>query len=211
MTRQNVSLQAPPDDPARLRGFPSSTLEPETELWRVCRVENGPWWFSSSLNGRFDLPEPQGTCYLSTQPLSALLEVLGPDRVEGTVSTEMLAKLRLYSLHPPGTMSLADFTAGQAAGFGITLEIHTCSPYALPQAWARALNAAQADGLLYFARHDPSLNLSVALFGESGERKSWDPGSAHGIEETDVLERLWRDYGIRATPRPRLDQIQVIE
>lgn len=59
---------------------------------------HGPWWFGSSLAGRFDLPEPHGTCYLAADPLAALLEVLGPDRRGGAVSEGFFAERRLHRL-----------------------------------------------------------------------------------------------------------------
>lgn len=62
--RESTSLRWPPEDPSALDGFPVRSVSQATELFRVVRRGNGPWWFGSSTKGRFDLPEPDGTCYL---------------------------------------------------------------------------------------------------------------------------------------------------
>lgn len=77
-------------------------LESVTCLFRVGRAERSPWWFRSSLEGRFDLPEPDGTCYVALDPLAALLEVIGPDCERGYLSAEHLARRRVYQLRSDG-------------------------------------------------------------------------------------------------------------
>lgn len=99
---ETVSLAPPPEDPAELEGFPRMVLESVTCLYRVGRAERSPWWFGSSLEGRFDLPEPDGTCYVALDPLTALLEVIGPDRERGYLSAEHLARRRVYELRSDG-------------------------------------------------------------------------------------------------------------
>lgn len=211
MTRQRVSLKPPPDEAEELRTFPRQTLDPRQTLWRVTREGHGPWWFSCTLEGRFDLPEPRGTCYLATDPISAVLEVVGPERIAGLISTDHLADRRLYELRVPETYTLCDLTARQAAGLGITLEIHSHADYQLTRAWAQRLSEAGAEGLLHCARHDPSGGRGVALFGTAGERSTWTSGVARRLDRAELAERLWAECRIRLVERPRSSQLTLME
>ncbi len=211
MTRRKLSLPPPPEDPRRLEGFPRSNLDPREVLWRVVSEGFNPWWFSSAMTGRFDLEAPDGTCYLAADELTAVLEVFGPDREEGTVTTEELRKRRLFRLQVPERHSLADLTSRRAAGFGMTHEIHSHARNDLTQAWARSLRDAGTEGLRYLARHDPSPGECVALFGRSGEHKDWDPGSPQRLEQPRLVDRLWQECRIRVVDRPRRDEIPMLE
>jgi hypothetical protein len=210
MTRRQLSLGEPPEACRDLQGFPRSKLGPETTLYRVARNGRNPWWFNSSGSGRFDLPEPDGTCYLAADPLAAVLEVVGPDRRGGLIAAELLAARRLFELRVPDEHSLANLTSRRAARFGMTLEIHSLPSYERTQAWARCLAESGAGGLRYFARHDPAAGRSVALFGPAGER-DWDRGAAHDLEDRAWIERLWSTCRIRVASRPYADEIPVIE
>ena len=98
-------LAPPPAEPGALAGFPASAAGPERALYRRrARGVGGPGGSrAESLRGpgRFDLPPPHGTCYLAGDPLSALLEVVGPDLVRGAVWTPFLAERRVCELRPP--------------------------------------------------------------------------------------------------------------
>lgn len=87
--RQAPSLGWPPADPSDLRDFPFRKLTPDTSLFRAVSQGLGPWWFGSSMLGRFDLPEPEGSCYLASDEISALLEVAGRERLGGVVPAEL--------------------------------------------------------------------------------------------------------------------------
>ncbi|HRC84801.1 MAG TPA: RES family NAD+ phosphorylase [Thermoanaerobaculia bacterium] len=188
--QQDPSLPEPPSDPAELEAFPRYRLEPQAPLFRVVLRQRQPWWFGSDGSGRFDLRPPSGTCYTSSDPLSALLEVIGPDRLGGAVSTRFLAERRLCRLSVPEARELADLGSRRAAGFGITHEIHTLVPYRLPQLWAARLAEAGAEGVRYFLRHDPAARAGFALFGPAGLREDWpaEPGEEIGPELEDRLE-----------------------
>jgi len=189
-----------------LAAFPHCEIGPHTSLFRVVRQGRGPWWFGSSLGGRFDLPVPEGTCYLATDPLAALLEAIGADRTDGGVSADFLRERRLRRLTLPHTVTLADLTSRQAAGFGITGEIDTIVPYELPQAWATRLREAGSEGLLYWLRHDPSRSPGIALFGPHGERTRWRRWREQPIAE-DLRARLAAECGIEVREAPRADQL----
>lgn len=207
--RQAVSLALPPRDENRLRTFPRTELVPGCELWRVVRNGLRPWWFSGSGHGRFDLREPEGTCYLATDELSALLEAVGPDRLGGAISTGFLADRRLRHLRAPRGHSLADLTSRRASGFGLTLEIHTVVPYDLPRAWAASLRKAGAEGLRYLVRHDPAAGHGVALFGRQGERTSWPRGREQRIGPS-LVGRLEEECGIAVIDVPRLGELRIV-
>ncbi len=206
---ETVSLAPPPADPAALEGFPRMVLESVTCLYRVGRAERSPWWFGSSLEGRFDLPEPDGTCYVALDPLAALLEVIGPDRERGYLSAEHLARRRIYELYLEDDRVLADLPATQAAAFGVTLEIHAIVPYDLPQTWAHRLRAAGFEGVRYLVRHDPSGEDGLALFGSHGGHPDWPVDEEREIG-AQMLERLETRYGLKVLRIPHSSQIEVV-
>jgi hypothetical protein len=159
--------------------------------------------------GRFDLPEPDGTCYLAMDEVTALLEVLGTDLERGAVSSEFLNQRRLRKLHLSREQSLSDLTSREATRFGITSEIGSIVPYECPQAWAAALRAAGSQGVVYWSRFDPARGASIALFGPHGERKPWKKGREQVIS-TGLIERLQRECGIEMIDIPRSDEISII-
>jgi hypothetical protein len=207
---QLPSLDRPPADPRRLLDFPRVDVGPDEDLWRVTRRSRNPWWFGSSMTGRFDLPKPDGTCYLATDVLSALLEVVGPDRLGGAVSADFFASRALHRLQLPAERSLADLTTRRAAGFGVTLEVHSMVPYDLPQAWASALWQAGAEGLRYWVRHDPAAGGGVALFGSGGEQKAWRRGRELPIGG-QLTRQLERECGIAVVEIPRRSEVELVE
>jgi hypothetical protein len=208
--RQTPSLVPPPDDPVALRLFPSRWLDPEAALFRVVRKGKGPWWFGNSMTGRFDLPAPHGTCYLASDPLAALLELLGADRERWIVSREFLQERRLRELPVPRELSIADLTAREASGFGITAEIGTLVPYDLPQAWAARLHEVRFDGLVYWLRHDPSRAEGWAFFGPQGERKGYRRGRELPISD-QLIDRLWRECRIAVARTPMSGELTILD
>lgn len=165
-------------------------------MYRIHRYRRSPWWFASDGAGRFDLPVPQGTCYLAVDPVAALLEVA---RGLTILSHDFLAGRRLASAALPDGTNLADFTAPAAYAYGVTAELSATADYTMPHAWARALHAAGFDGIRYHVRHDPSSTLTgIAWFGRAGRRPRPLPGYSRPIP-ADVLLRA-APYGIRTAP-----------
>lgn len=204
--RQSPSLDLPPHG---LAGFPIRPLSPRTPLFRIVRKGRNPWWFGSGMTARFDLPEPDGTCYLAGDPLGALLELIGPDVQSGAVSSELLRERRLRELRVPEEIELSDLTSRKASGFGITAEIGSIVPYTIPQAWAARLHAEGSGGVVYWLRHDPSRAEGYALFGPHGERKRWKKGKELAISR-ELTARLADECGIEVLPVPRASQLRIV-
>jgi hypothetical protein len=162
------------------------------------------------MQGRFDLPAPSGTCYLASDPLAAVLELLGTDREGGMVAAEFLAERRLRELQAPREFAIADLTSRRVAGYGVTSEIGTLVPYALAQAWAARLYEAGFEGLVYWLRHDPSRGEGWALFGPAGERKSWRRGRELPISR-ELIERLWEECGIAVARIPKAAELRILD
>jgi hypothetical protein len=194
--RQRPSI-GPPPPPEDLVAFPRWHVHAGTVLCRVTTSGFGPWWFSSDANGRFDLAPPRGTCYLADDEVTALLEVLGPVMV---VSPRWAARLSVWHLGLPRQCSAADTTVREARGFGVTAELASITPYALPQAWAAAFAAAGHEGVRYRVRHDPSGSRALALFGAAGERR-WPRGRRQDVGE-QLLARLTEETGVQVAPVP---------
>ncbi len=206
MRQNQKSLAPPPSESGALKAFPSFELAPTQRLYRVGRENRSPWWFGSSGAGRFDLSEPDGTCYLAGDVVAALLEVIGPDREGGFVTTEHFATRRLFELRVPETRHLADLASTRAAALGVTLEIHTTVPYDLPQQWAERLRAEGFDGLRYLLRHDPAGEDGFALFGPAGAREDWPIDHTSPIG-ADLLQELESATGLKVAPIPHSRQL----
>lgn len=175
MKRQELAVGEPPDD---LTDFPAISL---SGLWfRAHSAAHAVWWFSSDGSGRFDLVPPHGTCYLGSSVGVAVRERLGRRLAAGpvpaAVADQMLvSRVRLRA-------RVADLTDRAAERFGITREIGTVTPYALPQRWAAALHGAGHRGLRYWPRFAIAPDdLSVALFANEGPgTRRGDPGPFTG-------------------------------
>ena len=167
MTSRERTALGPP--PASLAGFPAYPIDTDTDLFRAHSAELGPWWFGNDGGGRFDLAAPHGTCYTALDPLSALRERLGPVLGASQAVPESLLEAAVVSrLRLPAAREVADVQDGAAAAFGVTREIETMVPYAVPQAWARAFDEADHGGVKYGPRFTPGECSAVAVFGDEG-------------------------------------------
>ncbi|MGW5072585.1 RES family NAD+ phosphorylase [Rhodococcus sp. NPDC004095] len=172
MTRDSVALR-PPALP--LQQFPGCELTAAQPLVRGHRAANGPWWFSSSGGGRFDLTPPRGTCYLAFDELTAIRETVGEAlATTGVITEEFASDRQLSTLAVPHAHNVADTCADRAADFGLTRELASMTPYAVPQEWAAAFAAVSFDGLRYQTRFTTGPNPNaVGLFNEAGEAATW--------------------------------------
>lgn len=166
MNRARVALRPPGDD---LVGFPTRRISTRRNLFRVHRSDRGPWFFESSGAGRFDLRDGRGTCYLALDQRTAVREVVGAElHDQGVLPATFLTERALSQLRLPAARTVANFCDDAAADFGVTREIHTLTPYSVPQAWAAELDLL-VDGLLYQTRFTTAAGANgLAIFGTAG-------------------------------------------
>jgi len=147
-----------------------TTVPSGTTTYRTHRARFAPWWFGNGLGGRFDLPGPDGTCYVAETSLITLLETWGG--IQLVPSTE-IADRAVSTLAVTRDLHVADTTSNAAIRFGMTAEISTTPDYDLTQQWAQALRAAGFDGIRYWARHDLAhTDACFALFTPRGDQTS---------------------------------------
>lgn len=195
--------------PGTLDGFPTRRLTEATDLFRAHASDLGPWWFGHDGYGRFDLPAPRGTCYVALDPASAVRERLGP--VLGAsleLPASLLEDVLVSRLRLPRAREVADVQARAAGAFGVTRELESMVPYAVPQAWARAFDEAALGGVAYGPRFTPGDATAVALFGPGG-RADWpvddsplDAGQVDGVPTALAPPRL-EDLTVVRPPRTR--------
>lgn len=165
-----MALQPPTSE--RLQKFPQSMITTAKQLYRAHRVDLGPWYFCCDGSGRFDLDEPDGTCYLAEGPVAALRETLGGRLVTaGVVDGAEVDRRQISALHLPADIRVANTTASAAANHGVTRELGTVVPYDVPQAWAQAWAAAGVAGIRYLGRFSTATGNEtrcVAVFGLAG-------------------------------------------
>ncbi|WP_376695972.1 RES domain-containing protein [Wenzhouxiangella sp. EGI_FJ10305] len=208
-----MPLHHPPQKAGSLAGLPRHALS-GTVLHRVWRhvLPDGtrrsrPWWFASadldaSEGGRFDLPEPMGTCYFGTRPEAALLEALqmrltNLPREELTVRS--LAQVNVPAAAPVAAMLTSRHVAGQ---FGITAELWAGRDRALSRAWAQAMRRDGWWALYSGVCHDPSGQLrAVGLFDHAGAHPPSHAGrwrwSGKRLDHNRKLEARLGRYGVK--------------
>ncbi|MFE5703399.1 RES family NAD+ phosphorylase [Rhodococcus koreensis] len=165
---QHLAVPPSPDTP---RGrFPVHAVPAGTTTYRTHGAKFGPWWFGTSLGGRFDLTGPDGTCYTAESELIILLETWCGIAL---IPSPEIAQRVISAVAVDRELHLADATSNAAIQFGMTSEISTTSDYALTQQWAQALRAAGFDGIRYWARHEMThMHACYALFAPSGDQTS---------------------------------------
>jgi hypothetical protein len=94
----------------------------------------------------------------------------GSDGLGGrpVVPASLLTYVVVSTLHLPENRDLADVESSDATRFGVTRELETMVPYAVPQVWARAFDAAGIGGVAYGPRFTTGDAVSYAVFGPAG-------------------------------------------
>lgn len=181
--------------PPSLAGMPTRRV-PGTHWYREHghrpgASDGGCWYYASlpedpATGGRFDVPAPEGTCYLANRPLVAAMERVGrftarhkpvpADLVDGRVVTTIDV-----SDLPSRVVDLVVKRA--ATHFGVTGELFTASDCSVPQGWADAVHQAGHPALVYTPRSSPQ-GRAIAVFGPRGPQ----PKPTAGMRPlTDVL------------------------
>ena len=167
------------DPPAsgRLRALPRLALSGKT-LFRVFRRSRpAPWFFAAlpegfdtdAAAGRFDLPLPDGACYLAISVDGAVLEAL-QGFGEGLLPESELRARACAEVHVPDSApGAAALTDRVARGVGVTQALWASPDRSRTQRWAAALHRAGWQALHVGVQHDPTGKLrSVALFDRAG-------------------------------------------
>lgn len=204
MNRQVVA-QRPPSVP--LHGFPTRRLGRATRLRRAHTFDNGPWWFGCDGGGRFDLTRPRGTCYLADSAVAAVRERLGTVLgASPAVPSSLLDTVVVSTLSVPADRDVADVESAEASRFGVTRELETMVPYAVPQSWARAFDQTGLHGVSYGPRFSTGEATSYALFGPAGSA-DWpvdpDPVPAASVPGAPVAVEPPRRWDLTVVRPPR--------
>ena len=200
--------------PADLSTFPSSRLPEGSTSYRIFLARDPGtgeprthWFFATSAatgstGGRFDLPAPDGSCYLSDRFEGAWLEVF---RDTGLVERADVERRRLLRASRTAPVDLADLTSAGARAHGVTLDLATGDDYEVPRRWAAALRRAGRAGLVGKARHDPTGGArTVVVFGAGGARhlvRGWRTDTA-ALDDAVTLARV-AAFGTGVLDRPR--------
>jgi hypothetical protein len=116
-----------------------------------------------------DHPNGLGTLYAGSDPITGVLEIIGPEMVERPISQTFLSERAIWTLGYDREIVLADLNHETALGFGVTNELSTMVPYDVPQAWAEAFAGESLDGIRYRTRFSTGeAATGIALFDDVG-------------------------------------------
>jgi hypothetical protein len=122
------------------------------------------------------------------------------------VPASLLEDVVVSTLHLPDDRDLADVESPAATGFGVTRELETMVPYAVPQAWAVAFDTAHVGGVAYGPRFTTGEAASYAIFGPAGGAE-WpvdpDPVPATAVPGAPVAVEPPRRWDLTVVRPPR--------
>ena len=183
-------LRPPPDlasRQARLRRLGAGTVVHRFWTPHDGAKRHDPIYYDRSRGGRLNAPDASyGVLYAAADPHGAFAETFLRSPARRTVDPKLLARKGYARLRLVRPLELIDFDGPHLAILGATAEVvHGGLPYDDPQAWSKALrdHPAEADGIAYTARHDPSQRC-YALF----------EAAAAQVAEVDRLEDLDTDW-----------------
>lgn len=167
---RNVVAQGSPPPGTGLASFPSVVLAGGERKYRAHSVDYGPWFFSNSGFGRFDLAGKRGTCYLADTVETAMRESLGTIlHTAGVVTAIRADSLKVSLVGISRKIKAANINDPAAARHHVTRELATMGGYEIPQAWSAAVDGAGFGAIRYATRFttDPGPN-AWAIFGAAG-------------------------------------------
>jgi hypothetical protein len=188
--------------------FASFILETEAtspaKLCRISRFATGEPYFGTTGGNRFDDPlRAFGTCYFGFSLRCAFAETVLHDEVGADGFQLAREELDRFVLSFEGTeeLVLAKLLGAPLKRLGGTGELSTVLPYAIPQAWARAVHEhpQNVDGIVYQAKN---LNdeQAVVVF----DRARYKFKRAHSLPLLRHPERgqLLTDFKVTLASRP---------
>lgn len=216
MSRSNLALRAPDEANLDFARFPRRTLRSDREWFRQHKdratPDRGAWHFASCPvgvegNGRFDLPDPDGTCYLASTVLGAVNELVGPECADrGWVDAHLVAGRVLSTLRLARDVKAADTTASRTTQFRATNELPITERYDLTQAWANTLHKAGFDGVYAVLRFTPGPTRGLALFGPAGAPDPPPLADPDPAPVRDVVEGI----GIEVVDPPSYHAVTIV-
>ena len=139
----------------RLPGIPASTPTPTCSA--PTARELGPWWFGNDGGGPVR-PAPRRAAPATSPSTRSAPCASGWARCWAPRRRCPRACWRrpwCRGCGCPRPREVADVQDGGAAAFGVTRELESMVPYAVPQAWARAFDEAGCGGVRYGPRFTP--------------------------------------------------------
>ncbi|WP_299056436.1 RES family NAD+ phosphorylase [uncultured Nocardioides sp.] len=174
--------------------------------------DRGCWWFSSAgtpaaKSGRFDLPLPRGTCYLSIDEEGAARERVGTQIVKRAGRESVLAsvltadpgrRVIVSAVQVPRTRT-ANVSVRPAQRWVNRSLWSGTGIYAITQAWAAKFDEAGFGGVRYPPRFTLGPGaMALALFGPAKQ-----PIPSWSIDSSRTLEQVLTDTGVRIVSPPR--------
>jgi len=165
-----VSAPPPPPDldsrNPELLQLPAGTI-----IHRFYTSEYEPVFFDPGLSGRLNAPDGSyGVLYCAKDPSGAFAETFLRTPGRRLIDADLLRRKAYARLQVQSELSLIRLAGPGLAILGATAEVvHGGLPYAVPQAWSKALfnHPTAADGIAYHARHDDEA-LCYAIFDRAG-------------------------------------------
>ena len=165
-------MSAPPPPPdldsrtPELLQLPAGTI-----IHRFYTREYEPVFFDPGLSGRLNAPDGSyGVLYCAKEPSGAFAETFLRTPGRRLIDADLLRRKAYARLQVRSKLSLIRLAGPGLAILGATAEVvHGGLPYAVPQAWSKALfnHPIAADGIAYHARHDDEA-LCYAIFDRAG-------------------------------------------
>ena len=153
-----------------LQNFPARYLRRGTTIFRAHLVTAGPWQYSSSPLGPFDLAHPRATLYASTEPGHSLRELLVPIGGRHQIITE--AQIRRFVVTPLRVkrgyrLATVDHAKARQFDFpGVARLVAAGFPAC--RRWAEALAANGFDGIAFTGTSaDSARATGLALFRDA--------------------------------------------
>lgn len=217
MPRREQALHAPDLSANDFTTFPRKTHRAGSTWYRQhndrpADTDRGAWYFAYHApggvgEGRFDLTEPDGTCYLATTRAGAANECIGPEYADrGWVDADLVNGRVLSTLPLPHDVRAADMTSPRATPFRVTNEVHSTSDYATTQAWAQTLREAGYGGVHYQLRFSPGPARGLAIFGTGGAPTPKPAGDPDPVDLREFVE----DLDIEVIDPPPFSAVRIV-
>lgn len=191
--------------------FPVKRIAPGAVIYRFADIaRDAKWWYSSLMQGRFDLKEPRGTCYAATRPEIGVLELLCPNWCLGAyprlIAHDPFATKAIYQRTLISGLTLANLAHRRTIEYRISNELSTVTPYEVTQEHAGNFDSIfngkkrrRFGGIFYRTRYETGGPASgLALFGSEGIQEEETQGQeAQEYPIDDEIRRLVSLFFVR--------------